>query len=152
MKPLPAPIVNAATRLRAQAHKSGCLPMSKLCELVQSNPFAHWSDYAEFHLREVIDWGDGGKPSVNFIASFKGCENAYDRACRMFVMEAALDQSRVKIEKKIGYTYSLLLSVGNKVNGLKAWLNCETGVLETGPNWIKDAEAFAASKESGVAA
>lgn len=130
MKPLPAPIVTAAQRISAQALKQG-LSFADLRKTVAENPVAVWHEWATFHLRETVDFGD--KQEVYHIATLRGCEQALEKGLQMLVFQRALDQP-ISVGKT-QRVYQLVLEVPNKVNGLSGWLDCETGRLERPKTW-----------------
>lgn len=146
--------ITAAQRIRREACMQ-CLPLSQLEAIIKSNPVAQWPQFnLTFHVRQVIDWQDGTRPSVSFIATLHGHLTTYDLAKSILVLE---DAEKIEINAlpniNARYKNSLLIEISNKVNGLKGWLNCETGTLEVGDKWPKELPAATAgAMGSGVAA
>ncbi|WP_395736321.1 hypothetical protein [Prosthecobacter sp.] len=150
---LNSPVVNAAQRIRAEAYKQ-CLKLSDLEKIVKADPVAKWPEYnLTFHVRQVIDWSDGDKPTTSFIATLRGQSTSFDLARSILVLERAEKQDWNKIPTlKARYEFSLIIEIENDINGLKAWLNCETGELEVGEKWPKSVPATTTANEERKAA
>lgn len=128
-------IINAADRIVSRAYLQ-TLDFTELRKIVQTTPSAVWTEFATFHVEERVEWGDETPPSVTFCASLNGCEEAQIKAAALLLLlRGEAERTNQNRSAKVKRYYRLLLSVPNNVNGLHAWLDCETGKLQTGKGW-----------------
>ena len=152
---LPKPVVRAARTMRCHVFGSISIDAGKLEKAVRAVAGAKWDEWMQFHVFSVTDWGDGSPAAEGTVMSTSGNCMAWERAMLMATMLRAQEQEWAASGStgKVKTTYQVVYTIHHvSSDNVVAWLDVETGEVETGKVWREAEEKRLAAAEEGVAA